>query len=69
MSLKYKIEHLSVHGYLEGELLSPFKHEFIACQAYTMAGASSNHNRILSSLGRELGNHLRHTQCEPFTRI
>ncbi len=66
MSLKHKIDYLSVQDYLEGELVSAIKHEYIDCQVYAMAGASSSHNRICSSLNREFGIHLRHTPCEPF---
>jgi len=67
MNLKYTVERLPVQDYLEGELLSQIKHEYINGQVYVMAGASSSHNRIVSNLGRELGNHLRQTPCEPFT--
>lgn len=66
MNLQYKNEHLSVQDYLEGELLSQIKHEYIDGLVYAMAGASSSHNRIVSNLARELGNHLRQTTCEPF---
>lgn len=67
MSLKYKLKHLPIQDYLEGELLSSVRHEYIDGEVYAMTGASSSHNRIVSNLGRELGNHLRQTPCEPFT--
>lgn len=66
MSLKHKIDYLSIQDYLEGELVSTIKHEYIDGHMYAMAGASTNHNRICSSLNREFGIHLRHTPCEPF---
>ncbi|GAB4268387.1 MAG: Uma2 family endonuclease [Methylomicrobium sp.] len=66
MNLKYKIDSVSIHDYLEGELHSEIKHEYIDGQVYAMAGASTNHNRMVANLSRELGNHLRHTPCEPF---
>jgi Uma2 family endonuclease len=66
VNVKYKIDHLTIEDYLEGELHSEFRHEYIDGQVYAMAGASSNHNRIVANLSRELGNHLRHSSCEPF---
>lgn len=66
MSLKHKIEDLPIHDYLEGELLSPIKHEYIDGDVYTMAGASSNHNRLVANIVREFGVHLKNTPCEPF---
>ena len=66
MSLKYKIEQLSIPDYLEGELLSPIKHEYIEGDVYAMAGASSNHNRLVANIVREFGVHLKNTSCEPF---
>ena len=66
MNLKYKIDSVTIQDYLEGELHSEIKHEYIDGQVYAMAGASTNHNRIVANLSRELGSHLRHTSCEPF---
>jgi Uma2 family endonuclease len=66
MNLKYKLDDISIQDYLEGELISILKHEYIDGQVYAMAGASSSHNRIVANLNRELGNHLRNTPCEPF---
>lgn len=66
MNLKYKIGQLSVRDYLEGELISPIKHEYIDGEVYAMAGASSNHNRLMANIVREFGVHLKNTPCEPF---
>ena len=66
MSLKYKIEQLSIPDYLEGELLSPIKHEYIEGDVYAMAGASSNHNRLVTNLVSEFRFALKNTPCEPF---
>lgn len=66
MSLKYKVDSVTIQDYLEGELHGEIKHEYINGQVYAMAGASSNHNRLVANLSRQLGNHLRHTPCEPF---
>ncbi len=65
MSLKRKAEQLSMHDYLEGELISQIKHEYINGEVYAMAGASSNHNRLMVNIVREFGVHLKNTPCEP----
>lgn len=66
MSLNYQLNYLPIQDYLQGELISHIKHEYIDGQVYAMTGASVSHNRIVSNLNRELGNHLRQTPCEPF---
>ena len=66
MNLKYKDEPLSEKEYLESELISSVKREFINADVYAMAGASTNHNRIVANLVRELGNVLKNTPCESF---
>ena len=38
---------LSVEDYLEGEKVSPVKHEYVEGEVYAMAGASDNHIRIV----------------------
>jgi len=66
MNLKYKVDVISEQEYLAGELKSQVKHELINGDVYAMAGASTNHNRIVANIIRELGNHLKGTPCEPF---
>jgi len=66
VNLKYKVPPLSEQAYLDGELLSEIRHELINGDVYAMAGASTNHNRLVSSIIRELGVHLKNTPCEPF---
>ena len=61
--LKTKI---SVEDYLEGEKISPVKHEFVDGEVYAMAGASDNHNRIVGELVTMLSTQLRDSKCEPF---
>lgn len=61
--LKTKI---SVADYLEGEKISPVRHEFVDGEVYAMAGASDNHNRILREFVTTLTLHLRGSKCEPF---
>ena len=61
--LKTKI---SVEDYLDGELISPVKHEYIEGEVYAMAGASDRHNLIAGELYTLLVTHLRHSRCQPF---
>jgi Uma2 family endonuclease len=57
---------ISEADYLEGELHSDIKHEYINGDVYVMSGAKANHNRIASNINRKFGNHLEGTPCEPF---
>jgi Uma2 family endonuclease len=59
-------EWMSVADYLEGELVSDIKHEYIDGYVHAMAGASKNHGRLCSNISRILGNHLKGKPCEPF---
>jgi Uma2 family endonuclease len=69
MALKDKkeTEWISVADYLQGELISEVKHEYIGGCVYAMAGASKNHGRLCSNISRILGNHLEGNPCEPFS--
>ena len=69
MSVNFKDQSLfiSEEEYLEAELTSEIKHEYIDGYVYAMSGASKNHNRIALSLLRKFGNHLDKSHCEPFT--
>lgn len=66
MNLKYQLDHLPIQDYLEGELISTIKHEYINGQVYAMAGASSSHNRIVANVLGELRFALKGMPCEPF---
>lgn len=68
MALKHKDEDLPVSEdeYLQGELISDIKHEYIDGHVYAMAGASKNHERITGNVFAELRSLLRNTPCEPF---
>jgi hypothetical protein len=39
--------HISVSDYLEGELRSPVKHEYVDGKAFATAGASRRHNLLV----------------------
>ena len=61
--LKLKI---SIEDYLEGEKVSPVKHEYIDGEIYAMAGTSKSHNRIIKNILNSLSGQLRRSDCEPF---
>lgn len=66
MSLPKLKSKISVKEYLEGEKISPIKHEYIDGEVYAMAGTSKSHNRIIKNILNKLSEHLRNTDCEPF---
>lgn len=47
LKLKTKI---SVEDYLEGEKISPVKHEYVEGEVYSMAGTSDTHNLIADEI-------------------
>lgn len=57
---------LSVAEYLEGELRSELRHEYVAGTAYAMGGASGAHNIICGNLFASLHRHLRGGPCRVF---
>ena len=58
---------LNIKDYLEGEISSDMRHEYIYCEVYAMAGASVTHNRIINNIGFKIDNHLANSRCETFT--
>ena len=60
-------ELIPVEEYLEGELLSSVRHEFVSGYVYAMAGASDEHNRIAGNIFAFLHAALRGKRCEAFT--
>jgi Uma2 family endonuclease len=57
---------ISVEDYLNGELDSPVKHEFLGGVIYSMAGATNAHNRIAGNVFGGLFSRLRGNKCQPF---
>ena len=57
---------INKEDYLYGELTSELKHELIYDVANAMADGSTNHNRIVANVLRELGIHLKNISCEVF---
>ncbi len=64
MSAVLKDDRISVEEYLQGELISEVKHEYIDGYVYAMAGAKLNHERIAGNLFGEFRQHLKNTPCE-----
>ncbi|WP_022940264.1 Uma2 family endonuclease [Psychromonas hadalis] len=65
MSAVMKLK-LTMSEYLKGELLAEDKHEFIEGEAYAMAGASADHNRISGAFYTAFLSQLKGRTCEPF---
>ncbi len=61
-----KSDLITVEEYLNGELISEIKHEYINGQVLAMAGASVNHNTITVNLVSEFKMHLKKSPCRPF---
>jgi len=66
LKLKQADEWISEESYLQDELLSDIKHEYIDGAVYAMAGASKNHQRITANVSGELWTQLKNTPCEAF---
>ena len=57
---------LSENDYLEGELISEVKHEYLGGEVHAMAGGKIRHNRAVGNAFATLFNSLRGKGCEPF---
>ena len=58
-------EPISVENYLDGELVSPVKHEYVAGAVFAMVGARNAHNVIASNTHGLLYTALRGRPCRP----
>lgn len=65
MSAALKWNLVSVKDYLEDELISPIKHEYIGGVVYAMAGARNSHNIIKDNTHVSLGGRLHGRPCRP----
>jgi len=66
MSTARQKEPISIADYLDGELSSPVRHEFVDGVVYAMAGATVNHNRIATNSSGILYSQLRGKRCQVF---
>ena len=57
---------ISPEDYLEGELTSPIKHEYLSGVVYAMAGARNVHNEITGNAFASLHTRLRGKLCRPY---
>ena len=64
MALKKEHLFISEENYLQGELASEIKHEYVDGQVYAMTGGTPNHVRISGNISREIGNFLKGQKCE-----
>jgi Uma2 family endonuclease len=61
-----KLVYVSEQEYLEAELKSEVRHEYVAGQVFAMVGASRAHNRISGNIYSRLLAHLRGGPCSVF---
>ena len=66
MAMPLHDEEIGIEEYLQGELTSDVRHEYLAGQAYAMVGASDRHNLIAGNLFAALHPHVRGTGCQLF---
>lgn len=66
MTAAPRLQPISVEDYLEGELISRVKHEYVAGVVYAMAGARNIHNLIATNVLVALGVRLRGKSCRPY---
>ncbi len=57
---------ISITDYLEGEKISPIRHEYLGGQIFAMSGGSEEHNRIALNIASLLRFHLRGSGCKTF---
>ena len=67
MSIKLQPLNLTVSEYLQLELDSKIRHEYIGGEIYAMTGASEQHNLIRGNIYVKLRQHLRGSGCQVFS--
>lgn len=67
MSAILKDNRISIEEYLEGELLSDVKREYVDGYVYAMSGTSRNHEKIIGNLYLQFLNHLKDMPCDVFS--
>ena len=66
MPVAKKYDLISEQDYLEGELLSDIRHEYIEGEVYAMVGAHKYHNQIVMTVSNFFYNHLLGKPCQPY---
>ncbi|MBD1920560.1 Uma2 family endonuclease [Microcoleus sp. FACHB-831] len=67
MTVSKSYTYVSPEDYLEGETISPIKHEYIRGEIYGMAGTSKAHDIISLNVLTLLRNHVRGSGCRAYT--
>jgi Uma2 family endonuclease len=67
--LAYAQNHISIEEYLEGEVVSKIKHEYIDGEVFAMAGASTKHNSISINVSSNIYSGLKNSNstCRVFS--
>jgi Uma2 family endonuclease len=65
MALAITDNRISPENYLQGELASEIRHEYVAGNVYAMSGGTLNHQRIAGNFIRTSGNQLAGNPCFP----
>ena len=65
MTLAIADNRISREDYLQGELASEIRHEYVAGNVYAMSGGTLNHQRIAGNFTRVAGNQLAGKPCFP----
>ena len=66
MVLAKKYNLMSEQAYLDGELLSDIRHEYIEGEVYAMVGAHKYHNQIVMTVSNVFYNHLLGKPCQTY---
>src|SRR5438128_173088 len=66
MTAARRLNLVTAEDYLDGELRSPVKHEYLGGIVYAMAGARNVHNMIGGNVFGSLHGRLRGKRCRPF---
>ncbi|NEQ41344.1 MAG: Uma2 family endonuclease [Okeania sp. SIO3I5] len=64
--MKLATAFISTADYLEGEKVSPIRHEYLGGEIFAMSGGSEEHNRISGNIYASLLRHLRGSGCKTF---
>lgn len=65
MALAATYHHIPRDEYLQGELASEIRHEYVAGRVYAMSGGTLNHQRVAGNFFRLAGNQLTGKPCFP----
>jgi len=65
MALAIADHRISREDYLQGELASEIRHEYVAGNVYAMSGGTLNHQRVAGNFMRLAGNQLAGKPCFP----